>query len=263
MNSRIKQLIIIVLSLFISLPSIAQNYKRAEWSRVKMDENYDCKKRELKKLKTHIIIEKYKPAIDSLYKVIGHSTTEIERFPPESPLSNFTADAIRSTADKYLEKKGETEKTDMAVTNCGGIRTSIPAGDISTADIMSVFPFENRVVIVNIQGKYIRQMMQNFARTHRVEALSGVEVVINNGKLEKCLIGGSPIDDNKIYRVATIDFLMAGGDNVFSFKNNNGIVETGVLIRESIIKMIIDETAAGRDINPQKDGRVKIIGSAK
>ena len=56
---------------------------------------------------------------------------------------------------------------------------------------------------------------------------------------------------------------MAGGDNVFSFKNNNGIVETGVLIRESIIKMIIDETAAGRDINPQKDGRVKIIGSAK
>jgi 2',3'-cyclic-nucleotide 2'-phosphodiesterase (5'-nucleotidase family) len=263
MNFYFKYLTITTLSLLISLPAMTQNYKSAEWDRVKMDSSYNSANKELKKLKTHSIIAKYKPAVDSLYIIIGHTPNEIQKFPPESPLSNFAADAIRSTADKYMKERGESATTDMAVTNFGGIRTSIPAGNISTADIMSVFPFENRVVIVKMQGKYIRQMMQTFARTHRVEALSGVEVIINNGKLDKCLIGGKPIDDNKIYRIATIDFLIAGGDNVFSLKNNNGITETGILIRDAIIKMINKETAAGRDINPQKDGRVKIIGSVK
>lgn len=256
-----KYLLTIILSLLFAFSSNAQKYKRAEWSRVKMDTTYDSGKRELKKLKSHQLIAIHKPAVDSLYIVIGHTPYEIKKYPPESPLSNFAADAIVYTANKYLKSNGFDYTVDMAVTNFGGIRTNIPAGDISTADIMSVFPFENKVVIASMEGKYIRQMMQNFARRKRVEAVSGVEVVLQDGKVEKCLIGGEPLYDNKIYKIATIDFLIAGGDNVFSFKSNCGIIETGILIRDSIIQMIKDETAAGRDINPHTDGRMKVINS--
>ncbi len=207
------------------------------------------------------IISKYKPTIDPLMEVIGHSAKELQKYPPESPLSNLSTDIISKYAQKYLDENGYDAKVDMAVTNFGGIRTSLPAGDITSFDVLSVFPFDNKIVVIDLKGKYIREMMENFAKKGRTEALSGVEVVINNRKLEKCNIAGAPVDDNKIYKVATIDFLLSGGDNVYALKYASDVIKTGTVLRDAVIGYIEEETAKGRAIDADKDGRVVIINN--
>ena len=134
-------------------------------------------------------------------------------------------------------------------------------GDVTPYDILSIFPFDNRVVILNIQGKYLRGLFENFAKRERVEAIGGMEIVINKGELEKALINGEPIDDNKFYNVATIDFLMNGGDNVYGLKNHKSVIETNALMRDVVIDYIKAETLAGRKIKGEEDGRVVIIKS--
>lgn len=123
---------------------------------------------------------------------------------------------------------------------------------------MACFPFDNRIVILDMPGKYIRQMLQAFARRGRVEALSGVELQIKAGKVERFRIAGEPLKDDKIYKVATIDFLANGGDNVYSFKNAVGMTNTNVQIKDMIVDKIKALTAEGKKVNPKVDGRVKI-----
>lgn len=232
----------------------AQNQKNISWSIVKMDSTWNSQG----DTKVKQIISKYKPTIDPLMVVIGSTDKELDKFPPESPLSNLSAGIIADCAQKYLAKKGTDTKVDIALTNFGGIRTSIPAGEITAFDILSVFPFDNRVVIVDLEGKYVRELLENFAKRGKVEALSGVEMVINQNQLEKCLVGGLPIDDHKIYKVASIDFLLTGGDSVYALKYASNVVETGIVLRDAVIEYIKDITRSGKKVTAEKDGRVVV-----
>lgn len=259
MNSFRKSILIItlILSGIWIMPGqavYAQKAKHINWSVVTMDSTWTPGGRSA----SHKIIAKYKPTIDSLHLVIGHSKKELVKNPPESPLSNLAADIILSQAQKYLDKNGINEKVDMALTNFGGIRTSLPKGDVSVADVLSVFPFDNRIVILEIEGKYISQLIENFAKRNRVEALSGVELVIRKNEVEKFLIGGKPVDDAKTYRLATIDFLFKGGDSVYTLKYANDAIETGIILRDAVIEYIKDLTAGGKDIDAESDARVII-----
>lgn len=232
----------------------AQNNKNISWSIITMDSTWNSKGESA----TGKVIAKYKPSIDPLMVVIGYTDKELQKAAPESPLSNLSADIILDCAQKYLDKKGITGKVDIALTNFGGIRTSIPAGEITSFNILSIFPFDNRIVIIDIQGKYVRELMENFAKRGRVEALSGVEVVINENNLEKCLIGGAPIDDNKMYKLASIDFLLSGGDSVYALKYGVNIIETNILLRDAVIEYINNLTLNGKKVSAEKDSRVII-----
>lgn len=260
MNSCRKSIFIIllfVLSGMWILPgqaAYAQKAKKINWGVITIDSTWTPRGASA----SHEVIAKYKPTIDSLHIVIGHSKKELVKNPPESPLSNLAADIILSQAQKYLDKKGINERIDMALTNFGGIRTSLPKGDISVADVLSVFPFDNRIIILEIQGKYITRLIENFAERNRVEALSGVELVINKHEVEKFLIGGMPVDNDKTYRLATIDFLFKGGDSVYTLKYASGAMETGIILRDAVIDYIKNLTANGKDVDATEDARVII-----
>ena len=226
----IKKLIVIAIAILFAISSAAQNIKKAEWSKVKMDSSWESLAEQGKESKSTKIINKYKPAVDELNVVIGEAAKDLPAHSPESELSNF-----------------------------GGIRLSnFPKGDITIAQVMACFPFDNRIVILDMPGKYIRQMLQAFARRGRVEALSGVELYIKANKVERFRIAGEPLKDDKIYKVATIDFLANGGDNVYSFKNAVGMTNTNVQIKDMIVDKIKALTAEGKKVDPKVDGRVKI-----
>ena len=76
--------------------------------------------------------------------------------------------------------------------------------------------------------------------------------------LEKCLIGGEPLDDNKMYNVATIDFLLDGGDRFNIGKNAENIYRTGIVIRDAVEKYLRALNDAGSTLKNKGDGRVKI-----
>lgn len=246
----------VFLLLLCSNTAVAQNIKSHKWEYVVMDSTWNTTP---SKLKSTEIIAKYKPKVDELMKPIGKTQMKMDKFAPESPLSNWSVDVILKYAQKYMEDNNLPGKVDISMLNFGGIRTSLPNGEITPYDILSIFPFDNRVVILNIQGKFLKGLFENFAKRERVEALGGVEIKINKQRLEKLLIGGEPIDEEKFYNVATIDFLMNGSDNVYGLKNHRSVIETNTLMRDVVIEYVKAETAAGHTIKGEKDGRAIII----
>lgn len=251
---KINKEIVLSLILLAAIPFASWGQDvRFEWrgSRVLMDSTLNHPEEPNVKA----IIGKYKPSLDArMQEVIGVSENEMRSGRPESLLSNFAVDALQEFAQIH-----SNNEVDFALTNFGGIRASLPGGNVRLYDIFSIFPFENYVVILDLDGKSVRKLFESFAR-NRVEAFSdNVRLVIDedDGELEKLLINGKELDESKIYRIATIDFLLSGGDNVVALRDAIAVEETGALIRDAIIEKIKKQTERGEKITAKITGRVK------
>ncbi len=218
--------------------------------RVLMDSTWDINNEPVVKS----IIDFYKPEMDRIMQqVIGESEVEMRSSRPESLLSNFAADLLLD----YGKEKSSSD-VDFSLTNFGGLRAALPKGPVRRYDIFSIFPFENYIVILDVPGTSVRKLFESFAR-NRVEAFShNVQLEIKGGSLKDVLIDGQQIDDNKTYRVVTIDFLMSGGDNVLALKDATAVEQTGALIRDAVIAKIESLTAKKKRITSAITGRVKI-----
>lgn len=241
----------------------AQNgggFSRLEWSTTQIDSTFDAV--HVRRMRTSGIVAKYKPQVDELSAPIGVCPTGMERGYPEAPLSNWATDALRSYAQKYVNNAPEGSDykgitIDFSLLNFGGIRTEMPVGPVSRLDVMSIFPFDNYLVIIKLKGSTIRSIMERFARRN-VQAMSGVRLLVKDKALSQCLINGAELDDNRDYYLATIDFLLSGGDNLYGLNHNEGVITTEVKVMDLIISTIQDLTAAGKPIAAAFDGRVII-----
>ena len=129
-------------------------------------------------------------------------------------------------------------------------------------DIFSIFPFDNFLVIEEMDGDKVRMLMEFFAKT-RGQVLSNVSLHIDGDSVKECLIGGKPIDDNRKYVVATIDFLYQGGDNLYPLKYSNWMVETHKKLMDIFIEYIQNLTAQGKKIEKSKDNRLIVENKKK
>ena len=218
-----------------------------KWTPVPMDSTWEA----MKDFRATMVIEKYSSQVAPLQEIVGYSEAEYDKARPESGLSNFAADVIRAVAE---QKTGE--KVDIALTNFGGIRTSLPKGAVRVYDIFSIFPFDNYIVTFDIKGSDLRRFLEQMA-ARRVEALSGVRMEISGKKIVKLLIGGEPLDDSKTYKFATINFLMDGGDGVVLSDVAFNRKDTGIWIRDAIVEYLKEQMARGEKIVLNADGRVK------
>ena len=184
--------------------------------------------------------------------VIGHCPGGMKSYAPESELSNWIA-------DEYIRAVGELtgKHVDVSFANFGGIRAPMPDGDVLVDDIMSMFPFKNKFCYLQLRGSDLRAIYNQLAG--KMQVIGGATLTVKDGKLVEVLVGGKPLDDNQIYGVATIDFLLDGGDGLH--------IARGAVSLEIIDKYVIDVmmpylkslTAAGKDITYHKDGRVRIL----
>lgn len=251
-----KKLLLIMLLCFGATLCFGQKYKKAEWSRTKIDSSWENPSGKAAK-----VIDKYRPSVDALLLPIGKTNEELKAYGPEGKLSNLATDIMLSYANDYLKAKtGDVNaKVDMSLTNFGGIRASMPAGDVTSFDIISIFPFDNKLMIIDLEGKYVRELMENFAKRGRVEAMGGVRIKIDHNKLVECTVAGAPIDDNRIYKVVTIDFLLGGGDSVYALKYAQKTENCEVYMRDVVIEYIKNLSAQGKTVEAQLDGRAVVI----
>ena len=221
-----------------------------KWERVPMDSTW------MKEGTSEVeeIIAKYHPGIEDLMEIIGYSSEELSKGNPESGLSNLAADALLYAAQPLL-KEGDKA---FALTNFGGIRADLPKGAIRVYDIYSTFPFDNSLVIVELPGYRVREIMKSFAKKGRFEALAGVQIEVKDKGLKKCYIGGEKLNDDKYYKLVTIDFLLDGGDALSLRKGAKEIVMSDIFVRDGVVKYIKDKSEAGHVFNNQRDGRIVI-----
>ncbi len=127
----------------------------------------------------------------------------------ESALGNLVADLMRAARPAC----------DLALTNGGGLRADLPAGDLTYGVLYQVIPFDNRFATVRMTGRQLRQMVTtNLTGGGGIFSLSGIRVVARcrAGGLEVNLVrdDGRPITDDQQLVVLTNDFLASGGDGV-------------------------------------------------
>ncbi len=256
----LKKLFLVMLLTFGTTLCFGQQYSKVEWSRAKIDSSWDYPTGKAAK-----VIGKYRPEVDALLLPIGKTKEELKAYPPEDKLSNLATDIMMEYGTGYLkEKTGDANaRIDMAITNFGGIRATMPAGDVTSFDVISIFPFDNKLMILDLEGKYVRELLENFAKRGRVEAMAGVRLKIDHNKLVECTVAGEPIDDNRIYKVITIDFLLGGGDSVYALKYAKKAEDCGVFMRNVVIDYIKNLSAQGKVIEAEKDGRAVVIKEPK
>jgi 5'-nucleotidase/UDP-sugar diphosphatase len=134
----------------------------------------------------------------------------------------------------------------------------MPEGEIILDDMLSMFPFKNQLVYVEHTGKQIRTILEQMA-AGRFQVLGGVKVVADGGKLVSVEIDGEPLDDEKVYGMATISFLLGGGDGLVLEENALSVtVYEDVQIIDAVLEHIYAEKAAGRPVEYKTDGRVVV-----
>lgn len=144
----------------------------------------------------------------------------------ESEIGNLCADMM----------KFETG-ADIGIMNCGGIRTGLPAGDITRGDILEIMPFGNIVQKVEVNGKIIRAMLEHSVSEYPVLfggflAVSGMNFTFDPSqpagqRVQEIFVNGAPLDENKIYTVSGMDFIFIGGNGFSMFKDVKVIAEYG------------------------------------
>ncbi len=184
--------------------------------------------------------------------VIGQAAETMTSHGPESLLSNLSADIYRQAASEIL-----SEKVDIAVVNLGGLRTVIPAGNITVGKVFELMPFENELVVLWLKGDKLYDLLQYFAGMGG-EGVSGLRMEIQNGKAVNITVNDKALDKEKLYSIATNDYLAGGNDKMVQLAQYEKRVNTGVKIRTILLDYIKGETKKGNKIQSKLDGRIKI-----
>lgn len=181
------------------------------------------------------VIAPYKAELEGkMNSKISHTAVELNKKGDNSNLGNLLADFTYEGAKDWA-KKNTNYSVDCAVINIGGIRSSIGAGNIITQQVYEVMPFENEVVIIKMKGADLYGIFDYYAAKQKNNPVSHLYIETDGGKLIKGLIDGKTLDNNKIYHIATSDYLAFGGDYM-NFFSKGEIINTGIKLRDLFIE---------------------------
>lgn len=152
-----------------------------------------------------------------------------------TPAGNLMADIVLLETNPIYKLRTGNE-IDFVLLNHGGIRSIISKGKVSARTAFEVMPFENSIVVVELSGKSVEELINFLLLSKRAHPISGMQIVLyQNGSLKSVNIKGNPLDANRTYHIATSNYLVTGGDNMGFFKTAIRVTDTGYLIRNAMI----------------------------
>ena len=194
------------------------------------------------------------PTMAKVKTVIGHSTRAMVRTYPECEIYDWYIDELmRATADST------GKRVDIGFANRGGVRIDMPAGEVLYDDIMSMFPFRNNLCYVALRGRDVKVILDQMAST-TFQIVGGIKVVAKNGKIVSATINGEPLDDDKLYGIATLNFMLDGGDGYKVGKNAEDVIRCNGYLYDTMLAYVQSLTAAGKPIESQNRHWITILG---
>ncbi len=172
----------------------------------------------------------------------------------ESAVGDLIADLMRAAM-----------QADVALVNGGGIRgnTVLPAGPLRRRDVLTILPFANKIVKLEVTGETLRAALESGLgqvekTAGRFPQVAGLRYVFDarrpaGARLVSVSVGEKPLDPQRNYTLATFDFLSGGGDGYTMLQGAKVLVrgEAGPMDSD----LLIERLKAG-PIAPVPDGRI-------
>lgn len=176
------------------------------------------------------IVARHAEAVGKIFEtVIATAPAPMGREPDrENALGGWMSDCYR-----------ESLGVDVALQNGGGIRAELPAGPVTLRSVFNVMPFDNALVKLTLKGSELRAALDHGVGMGRMAQISGADIEYRRPKpagerLVSVAVGGAPLDDARLYTIATLDFLTNGGDGFSVFDRFVSSEATGVLARDAL-----------------------------
>lgn len=180
----------------------------------------------------------------------------------ETNLGDLVADAMRWAAGPDVQ---------IAITNGGGIRwhKTFPVGPITRGDVYDLLPFGNVLVMMDLTGAQIRLALENgvsqwcspadplCSPAGRFPQVSGLKFTFNptnpaGSRIIDVWVGDAPLVDTAVYRVATNDFMAAGGDGYTVLMQGTNYVSTGTTLMDYMVQYLQQFSP----VSPAVEGRI-------
>ena len=203
---------------------------------------------------------------EDMGQVIGTSEVDLDGVrenvrASETNLGDLITDAMLWQAGQ------DNEEVDAAITNGGGIRASIAAGDITKKSVNDVLPFGNTLYVVEVTGAELLEALEasTYCTPEPVGAfpqVAGIEFTINTGaaydagenypgttyaepasinRVTILTVGGQAFDVDATYTIVTNDFMAAGGDTYYAFSAAESGYDTGISLDQVVMDYITEE----------------------
>ena len=158
--------------------------------------------------------------------------------------------------EAFMEKTG----ADFAVTNGGGIRASIEAGEITYKDALQVLPFGNTLTTTEMTGQQVLDYLNVVAlkpeNSGAFAHFSGVDMLITETGVKNVQINDNPIELDKTYKMAALSFSAGGGDNYPDINEYPGFIDTGFLDAD-VLREFIEKHSPINVADYQPDGVIR------
>ena len=233
---------------------------------------------------------------EKLGEVVAKSAVDLTIFDPEAKDENGNPIRIIRRAetnlgdlcaDAYLDQSG----ADIAFVNGGGIRVSIPAGDITRGDILKVHPFGNSMCVVEVTGQQILDALEWGAHgipgenggflqvagltyeihTYIESSCTQDENTMFTGvdgeyRVKNVMVGGEPLDPEKTYTLASHNYMLKNGGDGYSMFEGCRILQDEVKLDNQVLIDYITGTLGGvigeEYAEPYGQGRIVAVEEA-
>ncbi len=211
------------------------------------------------------VIAKYKDLLDQLEVRVGATSVPLDALSfsvrtKETNIGNFIADAYRNAVD-----------ADIGFVNGGSIRADLSynPGPLTKRDVLSMLPFNNPIVKVEMSGKTLMEILEHsVARSAedsepgRFPQISGMKFTFDTSKLPgqrvvEATVNGKRVTDDSIYTVATSDFLVSrAGDGYTMFKDAKILLGADKAPKDSDVFELAIKNSKDATISPRLEDRI-------
>ncbi|MDP9251392.1 MAG: bifunctional metallophosphatase/5'-nucleotidase [Chloroflexota bacterium] len=183
-------------------------------------------------------------------RVVGRTTEPLTNLREETAFGNLITDAFV----EYGRQQGW--KTDVAFYNMAGVRASFNAGQLTFGQLYEALPFSNTVVNVDLKGADLAAIIDRAACVNGRLHVAGVVVAFrfdagSPNCVKSITVGGAPLDATRTYHVATIDYLLLGGDGHTGFAKG-----TNVIYGDVEVDVVAAYITAHSPVSPKVEGRL-------
>jgi 2',3'-cyclic-nucleotide 2'-phosphodiesterase (5'-nucleotidase family) len=170
----------------------------------------------------------------------------------QNDIGNWMADVVFEFSNAIFKQRNNLE-LDICMLNSGGVRTILPAGDVTTRNAFEIMPFENEVVVLEMNGEAIIEMAKFIIKEQKPHPMRGMKIFLDkDSNVFAVKVGNFVVEKKKNYYVATNDYLANGNDNMAFFLKATNKYSTDYKIRN----LLIDYFKSVKEITYSKDERI-------